>query len=473
MTSGKRIVTNTIFMTMSSVLNMAISIGTTAIIARSIGPELYGRYTFGLSYILFLSALANFGIESLFIREAARDRKNIDLILDIIPLKAILALFTIVAVIVSAHALNYPDETIRVIYVLCAGLFFQVINESLNALFQSQEKLYINALLSVIFRILTAIVIVVSVYSGTGFWGIVSAFVIGHAASSVAMVAFAHRELGSLRLRFQPKLWIGLVRQGIPFYASALLTMIYHKINILMLSKMVSEQNIGLYMAAIALVEGLYFIPTALNSSIYPAFSRMYGNSLEALNKTYQKMTKYILVLTVGATFGTLLVAKDVILTIYGPQFLDSIPVLQVYILFWVFTFFAQILSSLLFSVHMESIQVKVMAGACIINIVLSFLFIREYGIIGAAYASVLTEFFVVIAIMAVLWQHRLRYVLDFNVLRLVVNVIAMVFTVRYLLIFNMVLAIIGGAAVYLVLLFVVGVFDAEDKLYIKAVIGK
>lgn len=59
MIGGKRILTNTVFLMVSSVINLGGSLITTAMIARSIGPELYGRYTFALSYILLFSVLAN------------------------------------------------------------------------------------------------------------------------------------------------------------------------------------------------------------------------------------------------------------------------------------------------------------------------------------------------------------------------------------------------------------------------------
>ena len=48
---ARRIAMNTFFLTLSSIANLAIAVVTTSIIARSIGPELYGRYTFGLTLL--------------------------------------------------------------------------------------------------------------------------------------------------------------------------------------------------------------------------------------------------------------------------------------------------------------------------------------------------------------------------------------------------------------------------------------
>ncbi|MCG3110734.1 MAG: oligosaccharide flippase family protein [Candidatus Manganitrophus sp. SB1] len=473
MTGGRKIITNTLLLSVVSIVNTFVSIFTTSIIAKSIGPELYGRYTFGLSYILFFSVLSNLGIESLFIREAARDEKNIDLIKDILPFKVLLSALNIAVIILSVHLLHYPVETIQVIYVLCIGLFFQVLYESLLSVYRSLEKMYVIGLASLAFRLFTALIIVFAVYSGIGFWGIVSAFSIGNAFIFLGLLLFSYRSLGISGVRFKAQTWLRLIKQGFPFYASALLTMVYSRIGILMLSKMTSELEVGLYMAAVTLVEGLYFIPAAFTSSIFPAFSRMHGGSGDTFQSTYEKTTKFLIILTAGISVGTILVSEKVIFLIFGPEFIRSAEVLNIFIFFWVFSFFSQMQSTILFSIRKEAAQVKIMAFACLVNISLNIILIKNYGIIGAAYSSVITEAVVVVVINAVLWKLDVKYRPDPHIFRLVFSVAAMIVMVNFLLDINLFAAILGGAAFYPVLLFLFGVFDSEDKLYIRSLIKK
>lgn len=473
MTTGRKIITNTLLLSMVSIFNAVISIFTTSIIAKSIGPELYGKYTFGLSYILFFSVLSNLGIESFFIREAARDEKNIDLIKDILPLKIILSLLNVGVILVSVHLLGYSEDTIKVVYVLCIGLFFQVLYECLLSVYRSLEKMYVIGLSSMIFRILTALIIVFAVYSGIGFWGIVSAFSLGNVFIFLGLLIFSYSGFGISRFKFRPGEWMTLIKQSFPFYASALLTMIYSRVNILMLSKITSELEVGLYMAAVTLVEGLYVIPSAFIASIFPAFSRMRGGSAEAFRNTYEKTAKYLIILTAGVSVGTILVAEKVILLIYGAAFIQSAEVLKVFIFFWVFTFFSQTQSAVLFSIGKESAQVKTMAFACLINILLNILLIKSLGVIGAAYASVITEALVVVVMSVVLWKFDVKYRPDPHIFRLVFSVVAMIVMVNFLIEVNLFAAILVGAASYPALLFLFGVFDSEDKLYIKSLMKK
>lgn len=473
MLGGKKIAANTMFLVLSSLFNLGISLFTTSIIARSIGPELYGKYTFGLTYILMFSVLANFGLESLFIRETARDKKNIELIHDIFQLKIVLALITIVATIFSASILHYPSDTMKVLYILCGGLFFQILSESLLSVYRSIERMHITAVSSAFFRLFSAIFIAISIYTQFGFYGIVAAFSIGNALVFIGVSLFFRREFKAIDFRINLSQWLILMKQGLPFYLSALLTMFYIRVNIIMLSKLVSDTEIGFYMASLNLVENLYFIRIAFNTSIFPAFSRMYGVSSDSLKKAYIKITKYLIILSVAVSIGTILVSEKVISLIYGSEFLPAVPVLNILIFLWVFSFFSNTQSSLLFSIQKETSQLRIMFVACLVNIILSYVLIKWYGYIGAAYASVLTEAIVVILITALLWKLNYRYVPDRYLLRLVFVAIAMVISVKFLLQFNVIAAITGGGVSYMSLLFFMKVFDDDDIVYMKSLIKR
>ena len=464
MISGRRIFTNTVLLIISALINLGISLVTTALIARTIGPELYGKYTFGLTYILLFSVLANFGIETLFVREAARDKDNIrKMIMDILHLKCLLAFLTVGAVIVSAKLLNYPESTIHVICILSIGLFFQILYMTLMSVYRSLEKLSTVAVFSVIFRIVTAVMIVGSLYLGMGLMGIVWTFTIGNALVFLGAYKYFYGDYHILNFRVNPRNWFALITGGFPFYLSALLSMVYYKINILMLSKMQGELEIGYYMAAATLVETLYFMPEAVNNSLFPAFSRIYGMSREALEKTYAKMLKYVLLITAAVCIGCIMVGDKILLLIYGDAFRESVPTLKVLIFLWVFTFFSNMMSYLLFAIRKEKFQVKVMGLACMTNIALNLLLIETYGFIGAAIALVITEGMGVLIMGVSLWKSNMKYVPDWSIARLVVVLIAMAVTVNALSNYNIVIVVTGGAISYFISLFLFRVFDPED----------
>jgi O-antigen/teichoic acid export membrane protein len=245
--------------------------------------------------------------------------------------------------------------------------------------------------------------------------------------------------------------------------------MLYGKINVLMLSKMVPEADLGYFMAASNLVDNLLFIPMAFNMTIFPAFSRMYGSSQDALRQSYGKIVRYLMILTMGVSAGTVLVGTEVIRLLYGDQFVPAAPVLSILILYWALAFFSNVLSSLLFSIHQERAQARIMVVAAGVSIILNAVLIKYFGIMGAAYAAVITEVAVVALIGVALWKVDFHWPMNAKAMKLVVNLIAMVVIVRALLPVNLVLAILVGAGTYLLLLLPVGLVDEDDKALMYA----
>lgn len=474
MIGGKRIVTNAFFLMASSVFNLALSLYTTTIIARSIGPDLYGRYTFGLNFILIFSILAHFGLESLFIREAARDAGKMTLMGDIFRMKVILAFGTALVTLFAAHLLEYPRPTLLVLYILAPGLVFQILSESLLSMFRALEQMAVPAAASMLFRLISAGIITASIFGGAGFHGVVSAYTIGNGLVLLWLLVMLR---GRVPLQLPPG-FIGrafaLARQGAPFYQAALLTMFYAKINIILLSKYSTESEMGYYMAGLTLVENLYFIPTAVITALFPAFSRVHGAAPDALRDSYGRIMRYVTILVVAVAAGTVLVGGGVVTLIFGDRFLPAVPVLDILIFFWVFTFFSQTQSSILFSTGRERVQVRIMAIACVLNLSLSWVLLDTFGYLGAAVAFVATECAVVAITSAVLWKtgycSRPRGAFIF---RLACALTGMALATWALQRVNLFAAIIAGGVAYLLGLFLFRVLDDQDRRYLAEVLSR
>jgi O-antigen/teichoic acid export membrane protein len=236
---------------------------------------------------------------------------------------------------------------------------------------------------------------------------------------------------------------------------------------------MENELEIGYFMAAVALVETLYFIPDAIGIAVFPAFSRIYGYSIDALRKTYERMIKYVIIISAAVCVGCILVGGNILLLIYGNEFEYSIEVLNVFIFYWAFMFFDNIMSNLLFSINKENVQVKIMGLACIINVVLNIVLIEQYGYIGSAYAILATEGTIVVIMAGLLWSNSLKYTPDWSILRLTGVIALMIVVVRMLNNYNIVIAILGGAISYVSFLFILRVFDNDDIMYMKSIIRR
>jgi O-antigen/teichoic acid export membrane protein len=465
---GNLMVRNSFCLLSASGFNLIVSILTTSAIAKTIGTELFGKYTFGLSFIVLFSVLANFGLESLFVREAARDKANIKkLIYDVLAIKCLLAAMTVAVLIGFAHGMAYDESTIAVIKILSAGLFFQIASEVLGAVYRSLERLHFISLCTVLFRAITALIIFISIYSGVGFWGIVWSYTIGRIIVFLFICVHYQKTIGIGPVRVNIRFWPELIRRGLPFYLSAIFTMLYMKVTVLFLAETHGEHEIGIYMAAAILVESLLFLPNSFSMILFSAFSRIYGNSLEALKKAYARSMKYIVILIAAVVTGTILISEKLILLIYGEEFQGAPTVLNILVLFWGLAFLTQIMSNLLFAINRERLQVKIMGVTCISNILLNIILVPVLGAVGSAIAFTVSEVIAVSLIMIFLWQLEIKYFPVKLMARLLPVILVMTTVVLAAEELNILISVFLGALSFIISLLIFRVFDEEDIRYL------
>jgi O-antigen/teichoic acid export membrane protein len=167
------------------------------------------------------------------------------------------------------------------------------------------------------------------------------------------------------------------------------------KIDQVMLKEMLNTKAVGEYAAAVKLCEAWYFIPSAIMASLFPAVIEARKESREIYENRFQKIYEMMV-------WGSLLVAIPIsfladwfIQVLYGANFQEAAVVLKIYIWGFVFVSLGVASSHWLVAENLEKhALVRSFLGA-ILNICINWYLIPIYGITGAAYATLITQFFV------------------------------------------------------------------------------
>jgi len=150
-----------------------------------------------------------------------------------------------------------------------------------------------------------------------------------------------------------------------------------------------SEADVGIYSAANTLFGMLLFVPFAISTAIFPAFSRLAVQSKPDLQRFYQYCFKYLLVLGFPLGMGTILVGGKVLKLIYGEEFFASVVVLNILALFLLnIVGFSN--SPLLQATGRQQFLMWTEGLAVLANAVLCILLVPRWGPSGAAIAFVL-----------------------------------------------------------------------------------
>ncbi|MEM9288983.1 MAG: oligosaccharide flippase family protein [Pseudomonadota bacterium] len=221
-----------------------------------------------------------------------------------------------------------------------------------------------------------------------GLWGALWAEVL----AAVAMTTYALWLAASfvhVRLGFDAALAKKLVRLGFVYAASLFAITLLYKINILLLQRLSTLEELGLYTVGANLAEYIWQLPAVMGAII---FSR----SANAKNRPdfSQKIFVLLRLTLVLATLGALAVASVVsvfVPLVFGPAFSGSVPVIHALLPGIVGFVVVKILNMDLAGQGKPWVTLSVVVPAVALNLALAFWLIPQFGAIGAAGAISIT----------------------------------------------------------------------------------
>lgn len=171
---------------------------------------------------------------------------------------------------------------------------------------------------------------------------------------------------------------------------------------------------------------------------------------------------------------ATMIYSTDIILLIYGPEYIDSAPTLSILIWTVCLLFVASPGNILLQSAHKEVTVTKIYAIAAVFNIILNFILIPRFSYIGAAMTTVISDILIVIIQKYVI--HKIGYKpnkkLYYDLIKIITGAGILGIALHYLNL-NMLVAIPTGIIIYFGVVYLLRVFDDDDMYIIKEILGK
>ncbi|HEY1405228.1 MAG TPA: polysaccharide biosynthesis C-terminal domain-containing protein, partial [Spirochaetota bacterium] len=186
-------------------------------------------------------------------------------------------------------------------------------------------------------------------------------------------------------------------RYAIPFGMSAIITNVYQRINIIILSLIHGSTSAGIFTNGFMLFSALFFIPANIMRVLLPHLYKTDRNkNIYAFQFAHDIYTKYLSAIGFFIMTMIILYAKDIIHLIFGAKYDQSIIVLQISSLAIPFTFSAS--STIITSLDKQSAMSRIQTAGLVINVVSNVTLIYFFNLRGAAASAVITYGFLTVA---------------------------------------------------------------------------
>ena len=148
------------------------------------------------------------------------------------------------------------------------------------------------------------------------------------------------------------------------------------------------DDIVGIYALASIIALLLISFSRHIVGALFPSMSRTFAIGEMKLTREYLiQGTRYLMLFFLPVSFGLNIVGKDIILVVFGNQYLRSIEPFAILIFAAVFFAFFTLHKQLLISIDRQWANIFVTLMVLILILALNPLFIRKYGFIGAAWA--------------------------------------------------------------------------------------
>jgi len=228
---------------------------------------------------------------------------------------------------------------------------------------------------------------------------------LGGAVVKLVFIASATRLLVPA-VAVRPRVVTPLLRKGAPFYGSAIAAFLYQRADVLVLGSLAGVAAAGEYVAAYRILDGVLLLPAAVVAAFLPSWAeRRAANG--AAGRGAGMVVLMLVCIGALAAVELVLARQFVVDLLYGDQYASSALILAVLALS-VPIFYADI--ALVWLAYVQGYEKRVAAlgvFAFLTNVSINIVLIREFGGVGAAIATVVTEAAISLGYAFTLGIHR------------------------------------------------------------------
>jgi len=370
-------------------ISILLSAGASVLLTRYLGSERLGQFGAIYAYLGLFTWLTTLGIEPVLVREISKERESASSLLHTaIILASFLSVGALLATILIAPWAGFNGH-LRTLLILAALEFVLIPSRLPGIIFQVDLRQWRAATINVVRQGVWFGIVIILWLLGASLLYVIVGRLLATAVESALTWAYS-RQFLSVGKKFLRERSGKILLHSIPIAFTTLLSMVYLRIDQVMLHKMASDFVLGQYVAAVRVSELFEFLPAALIVSMAPVLS-VSVNEPHRFQDYTGKLFRYFMIAASAICVFMSAGAGLIVRVLYGKQFLPAGPLLAVLIWSEIAVFFATVVYNVLIAKNQQwLLPVPTLVGAAV-NVALNLVLIPRYGAAGAAWATLVS----------------------------------------------------------------------------------
>jgi O-antigen/teichoic acid export membrane protein len=374
---------------------------------KYLGAAQYGKLEYTISFVFLMIPFASLGLNSILTRQLVADKKNN---LFYFGSAFWLRLFAAIFVILFLNSIGVltpdsiekllpialpSDSTERwLVFILSLNLFFNV-SDLVTSHFQAQVRSHFIVKIQIVVILVSAALKLIGIWKEYSVLFFASVILLETILTAIGLFLMYFKSGEKVnKWKWNSPIAKVMLRDAMPLIFSGIAVSIYMRIDQIMIKQFLGDEASGYYGAAVRISEMWYFVPVVFAGSLFPAIVELQKNgNIEKYRKRIQQLFDFLLWSAIAIALPITFLSEWIIVDIlpYGKEFTPSAAVLSVHVWGGVFVATGVAGSRWLLAENKQFFNFLQTSLGAIINFALNWYWIPKYGLLGAAYSTVIS----------------------------------------------------------------------------------
>lgn len=384
------VIKNALWLYFATFVNKISKLILVLIVAKILGPYLYGNFTYVFSIIGFFFMFSDWGLSNIFIKNFQILQNKEKLLEEIISIKIVLIIFISLLTVFGYFILK--EAPAKAIYsIILFAFLLNSMKDLINIYFRAIQKMKIESISLLIENLTTVVFGILFVFLTRDVLYLALAYLMGATLGFFYSFLNVYKRWVNLKFIFLFNRFLRYIKEGTPILFLGFLGFIFFNSDHLILGYLRGMKELGYYSIVTKIMLNLTLIPSLAVTALFPFLSKI-STDYGRLKIIYRKVlfsfifSSFLLVLFLYFTVDYWF------LWILGEEYKNSIIVFK--ILSWnlIFLFSLILLDNLLFILNKQWPNFYLTAICAVLNIILNIILIQNLGITGAAISTLLSQ---------------------------------------------------------------------------------
>jgi len=360
-------------------------------LARVLEPDAFGYFSYALTITFFLANFVDMGLSTYGIREVAKNKGRVsDYASEIVSFRFLVAslLFFLLLIVTILSTQSFILKAT----IIASSMMLLTFALATEWAFQGVEKMH---MVFISFGVTSLLQVVLTLLFVKGPSDLLKAPLVYFIATVPMLVIYLKILRCKVLLKGEDlKKMFSYLSSALVIWSISIFAQVYNGLDIFILGLFRPIQEVGYFTIARRVIGAFILFMVFLTNAVLPRLSYAFCNDAELFKTTTHKFVKFAALFTVFVLLPSIFLCEKIVILAVGNEYLPAVVPLNIMIVGLVFVLFNLPYSTGLIACGMEKDVMIQTAASAVLSLLINFIIIPKYGIIGASISFTIVEIF-------------------------------------------------------------------------------